>query len=78
MNGSLVSRRMIELGLSPEAFAVELGCSISTVQNMKRGKRVRPKLAYKAAKILKVALEELVSSKKVKFRHGGHAATHAE
>jgi transcriptional regulator with XRE-family HTH domain len=77
MNGSLISRRLIELGLSPEAFAVQLGCSISTVQNMKRGKRVRPSLAYKAAQILGVALEELVPIKKVNHQRGVPRPAHA-
>lgn len=56
-----VTKRLLELDLSPEEFAAQLGCSIGTVHNLKRGKTIRLETAYKAAKILGVEVSLLIS-----------------
>lgn len=75
MNGWLVSKRLLELGLSPEEFAVKLGCSISTVYNMKYGKRVSARVAYRAATVLGVDLSDLVTKDPESTKSGGNTAT---
>jgi transcriptional regulator with XRE-family HTH domain len=61
MNGELVLKRLQEMGISDERFAADIGCSIGTVQNMKRSRGVRVETALKAANYLGLQLTELIA-----------------
>lgn len=59
VNGWLIRKRLLELGLTDTELAVRLKKSPSTVRNMLLGRNVHDRTAYDAAIILGVELAEL-------------------
>lgn len=59
MNGSLVRKRLLELGMSREQLAANIGVSIATVWNMMRGHKVNESNLHKAARALGVDVADL-------------------
>lgn len=64
MNGNLIRRRLLELGLSREELAVKIGCSASTINNALGGKRLGENNLFKVAKVLGVTAQELLETAK--------------
>lgn len=52
MNSRLLKEKMLELEMTPEALAVKIGRSCSTIFNMLAGKSVSDKTLHRAARVL--------------------------
>lgn len=60
VNGELITRTLLEKGLSDEKLAAALSCSLSTIRTMKRGGKVRESYVYKAANALDLNVSDLI------------------
>ena len=64
MNGELIKRRLFELRLSKEEFAVKMGCSIATVYNMLASKKVSEENIFRATEVLGIDLSKLTAKRR--------------
>lgn len=60
MNGSLIRRRLFELGMSREELAAKIGCSASTINNALGGRKLGEKNIFQIAQALGVTPEDLL------------------
>lgn len=61
MNGGLIRRRLLELGMTREELAAKINCSASTINNALGGKRLGERSLFEMAKALGVTVEELIA-----------------